>query len=156
MCAASLLFACSHWPTAIPTWPDQALDDAVSPAQLSVPGHLKLLRVDGRDLPDYLMQSTSFHYQLLPGERQLLVRHDSLWALALGEGGERVQSEPVAMTVTLEEGGRYSLATPSEPRSLRQARAMARCGEVRLMGPDGTLLHSKGAECKAGISASGD
>lgn len=152
-----VMFSCTHWPTPVPTWPEQSAPDEVSRAAqqsrsallsrtalLRVPGHLQLIRVDGRTVPEYLMQSVSFDFLLLPGERELEVRYDSLWAKGLEGGSRRIRSRGLTFTVAVEEGGRYSLQTQSRPESADEAQAMALCPRIRLENAGGEVLARAG------------
>lgn len=146
-----VMFSCTHWPTPVPTWPEESAPDEASRAALlsrtallRVPGHLQLIRVDGRTVPEYLMQSVSFDYLLLPGERELEVRYDSLWAKGLEGGSRRIRSGGLTLRVVVEEGGRYSLHTQSRPESAGEAQAMARCPRIRLENTGGEVLARAG------------
>ncbi|TVP57142.1 MAG: DUF2057 domain-containing protein [Halomonadaceae bacterium] len=107
---------------------------------VTVPGHLELLAVDGRAVPDYLLQSATFDYLLLPGERSLTVRYDSLWAGGLRANARRVSSAPQVLTVNVLERTNYRLSSASKPTTVSEAKAFASCPHLWLENAAGEPL----------------
>lgn len=134
-----MVSGCSHWPTPVATW-KEGEGSADLAAVLTVPGHLQLLQVDGRKIPGFLAQSTAFDYLLLPGERTLTVRYDSLWAGGLGGRAERVISKPHHLQLNVEPGQQYRLDSTAEPASVSAARAFALCPGLWLKNSAGERL----------------
>gem|GEM_PF-4879356 len=125
---------CTRWNTPIQTWEGEGVaGDGV--AVLEVPGNLRLLSVDDRDMPRYLVESADFVFHLLPGERRLQVRYDALFATA--DGGRKrqaatVRSEPIEMVFTARPGATYFLVSEQSPASRRGAEIFARCPTIVL------------------------
>lgn len=130
---------CAQWPVPVSTWAEGEGPES-APATLTVPGELHLLAVDDRRLPRYLLRSTTFTYELAPGERELQVRYDGVWASGSmserRQPGTAIESEVIRLSWPMVAGADYRLGLKEAPATRRQALAFAQCPEIALWQDD--------------------
>lgn len=127
-------------------------DGAERTSELTVPYHVTVVAVDGRDLnTGYLFYDQRPQVLTLgPGEHTVVLRYFDL--LEDDEGAqsdsERVTSEPVRLRFTAEPGRAYRLAAP-RPDTLAAARRYARAPEMRIEPAGGGAAVSEPAPAPA-------
>ncbi len=112
-------------------------------ALLTAPEHITLLAVDGKAMPDYLLQGLTTTYSLLPGEHILEFKFETLWAVARkaenSSPSRVVSSEPQQVRVRVEPGQQLTFRYPT-PGNLRDAEAIAATFSAELVDAQGRVV----------------
>ncbi|MGF2688280.1 DUF2057 family protein [Marinobacter sp. DUT-3] len=124
--AAVFLAGCSSTMTRVQTWDGDAAEGGT--ALLEAPGEIRVAKVNGRNMGNFLMDDLALNYDLLPGENQVVFSYKTIWAKAgVVRNGESkvhvVQTEPHAVTFTAQAGETYRFDF-DKPDSRREAEAL--------------------------------
>lgn len=92
------LVGCASSASVVETW-DGNPDVAASAAVLKVPGEIRVTRVNGRAMTNFLMDNLALDYALLPGENEVVFVYKTIWAKStVVKNGESkvhvIESEP--------------------------------------------------------------
>ncbi|MEQ9544439.1 MAG: DUF2057 family protein [Marinobacter sp.] len=124
--AASFLAGCASSLTRVQTWEGEA--DAEGRALLKAPGEIKVTRVNGRSMSNFLMDDLALNYDLLPGENQVVFNYKTIWArTGVVKNGESkvhvVETELQAVSFIAQAGETYHFDF-TKPESRREAEAL--------------------------------
>ena len=126
MVAMALLAGCSSSMTRVQTWEGGAAVDGS--AVLEAPGEIRVSRVNGRVMSNFLVDDLALDYDLLPGDTQVVFSYKTIWAKAgVVRNGESkvhvVETEPHVATFTAQAGETYRFEF-DKPDSRADAEAM--------------------------------
>ncbi|MFL1455601.1 DUF2057 family protein [Marinobacter sp. GN3S48] len=124
--AAVFLTGCSSTMTSVQTWDGDAAESGT--ALLKAPGDIRVTKVNGRNMGNFLMDDLALNYDLLPGENQVVFSYKTIWAKAgVVRNGESkvhvVETEPHAATFTAQAGETYRFDF-DKPDSRRDAEVL--------------------------------
>ncbi|WP_406988106.1 DUF2057 family protein [Marinobacter sp. GN3S48] len=112
--------------TSVQTWDGDAAESGT--ALLKAPGDIRVTKVNGRNMGNFLMDDLALNYDLLPGENQVVFSYKTIWAKAgVVRNGESkvhvVETEPHAATFTAQAGETYRFDF-DKPDSRRDAEVL--------------------------------
>jgi hypothetical protein len=112
-------------------------------AILTAPLNIKVLSVDGRSMPGYLLSGISTDYSLLPGEHLVEFQYESVWGIPKTDKdsapSKAVQSEPRQVRFVSEPGQRLTFRF-EEPGNVRTAEAMVDTFAADVVDQAGSVL----------------
>lgn len=122
------LVGCASSVSVVETWEGDPVA-AANAATLKVPGEIRVTRVNGRVMTNFMMDDLALDYALLPGENEVVFIYKTIWARSdvVGNGESKVhviESEPQVVRFEAEAGETYRFDF-EPPRSRQEAeRAM--------------------------------
>lgn len=124
--AAVVLSGCSSSITRVQTWEGEAA--TAGSAVLEAPGEIRVTRVNGRPMGNFLMDDLALDYDLLPGENQVVFSYKTIWAkTGVVRNGESkvhvVETEPHVVSFTAQAGETYRFEF-DKPDSRRDAESL--------------------------------
>ncbi|WP_152208355.1 DUF2057 family protein [Marinobacter changyiensis] len=137
------LVGCSTAMKSVQTW-EGAAADADQVAVLEAPGSIQVVRVNGRQVGNFLMDDLALDYQLLPGENTVVVTHKTIWAKnTVVRNGESkvhtVKSEPQQFVLNARAGEVYRFEIP-ELANREEAEAFAANFDGRIVDQSGRVV----------------
>lgn len=137
------LVGCSSAMKSVQTW-EGAAADADQVAVLEAPGSIQVMRVNGRQIGNFLMDDLALDYQLLPGENTVVVTHKTIWAknTVVRNGESKVHaviSEPQQFVLNARAGEVYRFDIP-ELASRQEAEAFAANFDGRIVNQSGRVV----------------
>lgn len=141
--ASVALVGCSSAMKSVQTW-DGAAADADQVAVLEAPGSIKVMRVNGRPVGNFLMDDLALDYQLLPGENTVVVTHKTIWAKStvVRNGESKVHtviSEPQQFVLNARAGEVYRFDIP-DIATRSEAEAFAANFDGRIVNQSGRVV----------------
>lgn len=141
------LVGCSSAMKSVQTW-EGAAAEADQVAVLEVPGSIQVMRVNGRQVGNFLMDDLALDYQLLPGENTVVVTHKTIWAknTVVRNGESKVHtviSEPQQFVLNARTGEVYRFDIP-ELANREEAEAFAANFDGRIVNQSGRVVAEAG------------
>lgn len=125
--ALTVIAGCSTAVTKLETWEGNP-SAAAEAATLKAPGAIRVTRVNGRSMTNYLMDDLALDYALLPGENEVVFTYKTIWAKSgVVENGESkvhvIKSEPqvVRFDASASETYRFEFDKPGSRRQAEQS-----------------------------------
>ncbi|NWN92650.1 DUF2057 family protein [Marinobacter adhaerens] len=125
--ALTVVAGCSTAVTKLETW-EGSPSAAAEAATLKAPGAIRVTRVNGRSMTNYLMDDLALDYALLPGENEVVFTYKTIWAKSgVVENGESkvhvIKSEPqvVRFDASASETYRFEFDKPGSRREAEQS-----------------------------------
>lgn len=118
------LVGCASSVSVVETW-DGNPAAAASAATLKTPGEIRVTRVNGRVMTNFLMDDLALDYALLPGENEVVFVYKTIWAKSgVVRNGESkvhvIESEPQVVRFEAEAGETYRFEF-DQPESRQEA-----------------------------------
>lgn len=118
------LAGCASSVSVVETW-DGNPPAAANAATLEAPGEIRVTRVNGRLMGNFLMDDLALDYALLPGENEVVFVYKTIWAKSgVVRNGESkvhvIESEPQVVRFEAEAGETYSFEF-DRPESRQEA-----------------------------------
>jgi len=118
------LAGCASSVSVVETW-DGNPPGATNAATLEAPGEIRVTRVNGRPMGNFLMDDLALDYALLPGENEVVFVYKTIWAKSgVVRNGESkvhvIESEPQMVRFEAEAGETYSFEF-DRPESRQEA-----------------------------------
>lgn len=138
-----ILAGCAGGLSKVQTWEGENPGNEV--AVLETPGDIRVTRVNGHSVTNFLLDDLDLDYELLPGSSRVEFVYRSIWAKSRKtEGDERpvhvVASEPQIIRFEAVAGETYQLVTVQKPETRREAEVFAAAPEVTLVDPAGKVI----------------
>lgn len=135
-----LLSGCSNSLTRVQTWEGEAARDS-EVALLQVPGAVRVLSVNGREMSRFLVDDMAVDYQLLAGNATVVFAYRTIWARPAGSGSrdarvDVVETAPQVMHFEARAGQVYRFDLP-EVSGRREAEALAADFRASLLDDSG-------------------
>jgi uncharacterized protein YccT (UPF0319 family) len=123
---ALAITGCASTMSRVTTWEGNP-DEAAQAATLKAPGAIRVLKVNGRSMTNFLMDDIALDYALLPGQNQVVFTYKTIWAKkGVVENGESkvdvVESKPQVVRFEAEPDSVYRFAF-QKPTSRTEAQA---------------------------------
>ncbi len=96
--ALAFLYGCASGP--VQTWEGEKLN-AGEMALLKAPSSIRIMSVNGKSMPDYLLDNLAVDYQLKPGITRVTYRYESVWAS--NQKNEEGKNVPVVVRSTAQD-----------------------------------------------------
>lgn len=108
---ALALVGCASSVSVVETWEGNP-EAATSAAILETPGEIRVVRVNGRTMGNFLMDDLALDYALLPGQNEVVFVYKTIWAKSgVVRNGESkvhvIESEPQVVRFEAEAGETY-------------------------------------------------
>lgn len=137
------LVGCSGALKNVQTW-EGAAAEADQVAVLETPGSIKVMRVNGRQVGNFLMDDLALNYQLLPGENTVVVTHKTIWAknTVVRSGESKVHtviSDPQQFVLSARAGEVYRFDIP-DLANRAEAEAFAANFDGRIVNQSGRVV----------------
>nr|WP_241956552.1 DUF2057 family protein [Marinobacter maroccanus] len=118
------LVGCASGVSVVETW-DGNPAAASNAATLEAPGEIRVTRVNGRSMSNFLMDDLALDYALLPGENEVVFVYKTIWAKSgVVRNGESkvhvIESEPQVVRFEAEAGETYRFEF-DQPESRQEA-----------------------------------
>lgn len=118
------LAGCASSVSVVETW-DGNPPSAANAATLEVPGEIRVTRVNGRLMGNFLIDDLALDYALLPGDNEVVFVYKTIWAKSgVVRNGESkvhvIESEPQVVRFEAEAGETYSFEF-DRPESRQEA-----------------------------------
>jgi uncharacterized protein YccT (UPF0319 family) len=142
--AGLVLAGCSSSMTRVQTWEGEAA--AEGSAVLEAPGEIRVTRVNGRSMGNFLMEDLALDYDLLPGKNQVVFSYKTIWAKSgVVRNGESkvyvVETEPHVASFTAQAGETYRFEF-DKPTSRRDAESLTKDFSGAIVNSAGTEVAS--------------
>lgn len=123
---ALAITGCASTMSRVTTWEGNP-DEAAQAATLKAPGAIRVLKVNGRSMTNFLMDDIALDYALLPGENQVVFTYKTIWAKkGVVDNGESkvhvVESKPQVVRFEVKPDSVYRFAF-EKPASRTEAQA---------------------------------
>lgn len=121
------LAGCASSISRVETWEGEP-SNAGDAATLKAPGEIKVSRVNGRSVTNFLMDDLALDFALLPGQNEVVFTYKTIWAKSgVVENGESkvhvIESEPQVVRFEAAPGSVYRFDY-AKPSSLAEAERM--------------------------------
>ncbi|MDX1801111.1 MAG: DUF2057 family protein [Marinobacter sp.] len=127
----------------IQTWEGpEAQPDQV--AVLKAPSQIKVKKINGRDVGNFLMEDLALNYQLLPGQNTIVFSYETIWAKkTVVENGEskvhKVSSGPQQIVIDAKAGKTYHFEVP-ELANREEARQFVANSSIPVVSQSGEIV----------------
>lgn len=113
-------------------------------AVLKAPSQIKVSKINGRDVTNFLMEDLALDYQLLPGQNTIVFRYETIWAKkTVVENGEskvyKVSSGPQKIVVDARAGKTYHFEVP-DLASRDEAEAFVSTSSIPVVSQSGAVV----------------
>lgn len=142
--AGLVLSGCSASMTRVQTWEGEAGTEGS--ALLKTPGEIRVTRVNGRTMGNFLVDDLALDYDLLPGKNQVVFSYKTLWAkTGVVRNGESkvhvVETEPHVVSFSAQAGETYRFEF-DKPESRPDAESLAEDFSGAIVDSAGTEVAS--------------
>ena len=139
------LVGCASSVSVVETW-DGNPAAATNAATLEAPGEIRVTRVNGRAMGNFLMEDLALDYALLPGENEVVFVYKTIWAKSgVVRNGESkvhvIESEPQVVRFEADAGETYRFEF-DQPESRQEAEREMAEFSAQIVSSAGTAVAS--------------